>query len=154
MGRFFGESLPFIGKIGFDNDVAFWADSEVPNYWLSRTYSRYTSQGWFTGDTEERPVGPDDPPPVQAGLKRELVSQSLQFSFETSKLLPGGDLNWVSRQGTAEMLSPMRFQIVLGEPNRDAGFPEASISPGSRPPSRTSSRGRSKRASSPKTATR
>ena len=124
MGRFFGESLPFIGKIGFDNDVAFWADSEVPNYWLSRTYSRYTSQGWFTGDTEERPVGPDDPPPVQAGLKRELVSQSLQFSFETSKLLPGGDLNWVSRQGTAEMLSPMRFQIVVGEPNRDAGFPE------------------------------
>ena len=54
MGRFFGESLPFIGKIGFDNEVAFWADSEAPNYWLSRTYSRYTSQGWFTGNTEER----------------------------------------------------------------------------------------------------
>ena len=124
MGRFFGASLPFIGKIGFDNEVAFWADSEAPNYWLSRTYSRYTSQGWFTGDTEGRPVGPDDPPPVQAGLKRELVSQSLQFSFETSKLLSGGDLNWVSRQGTAEVLSPMRFQIVVAEPNRDAGFPE------------------------------
>ena len=124
MGRFFGDSLPFIGKIGFDNEVAFWADSEARNYWLSRTYSRYTSQGWFTGDTEGRPVGPDDPPPVQAGLKRELVSQSLQFSFETSKLLSGGDLNWVSRQGTAEVLSPMRFQIVVAEPNRDAGFPE------------------------------
>ena len=54
MGRFFGDSLPFIGKIGFDNEVAFWADSEARNYWLSRTYSRYTSQGWFTGDTEER----------------------------------------------------------------------------------------------------
>ena len=124
MGRFFGESLPFIGKIGFDNEVAFWADSEAPNYWLSRTYSRYTSQGWFTGNTEERAIGPDDPPPVQAGLKRELVSQSLQFSFETSKLLSGGDLNWVSRQGTAETLSPMRFQIVVAEPNRDAEFPE------------------------------
>ena len=124
MGRFFGDSLPFIGKISFDNEVAFWADSEAPNYWLSRTYSRYTSQGWFTGDTRATPVGPDDPPQVQAGLKRELVSQSLQFSFETSKLLPGGELNWVSRQGTAEVLSPMRFQVVLAEPHRDVGFPE------------------------------
>ena len=123
MGRFFGDSLPFIGKIGFDNEVAFWADSEARNYWLSRTYSRYTSQGWFTGDTESRPVGPDDPPPAQPGLKRELVSQSLQFSFETSKLLPGGELNWVSRPGKAEVLSPMRFQVVVAEPHRDAGFP-------------------------------
>ena len=124
MGRFFGDSLPFIGKIGFDNEVAFWADSEARNYWLSRTYSRYTSQGWFTGDTESRPVGPDDPPPVQPGLKRELVSQSLQFSFETSKLLPGGELNWVSMPGTAAVLSPMRFQIVVAEPQRDVGFPQ------------------------------
>ena len=123
MGRFFGDSLPFIGKISFDDEVAFWADSEARNYWLSRTYSRYTSQGWFTGKTEERAVGPDDPPPVQAGLKREVVSQSLQFSFETTKLLSGGDLNWVSRKGAAEILSPMRFQIVVPEPSRDAGFP-------------------------------
>ena len=124
MGRFFGTSLPFLGKIKFEGEVVFWTESEHPNYWLSRSYSRYTPQGWFAGHLRKRLVGPDSPAPPQESLKRELVAQSLQFSFDTNRLLSGGNMNWISREAVIETLSPMRFQIAMQKPERDAEFPE------------------------------
>ena len=123
-GRFFGTSLPFIGKISFEGEVVFWTESDEPNYWLSRTYSEYTSQGWFAGATQKRRIGPDsDQPPPQESEKRLLTSQSVQFSFDTNRLLAGGNVDWISREAVIETLAPLRFQIDMRNDRRDPHLP-------------------------------
>jgi transglutaminase-like putative cysteine protease len=125
MGRFFGTSLPFVGKIKFEGEVVFWTESAEPNYWLSRTYSEYTSQGWFAGVTKKRRIGPDsDQPPAQESEERELTAQTLQFSFDTNRLLSGGNIDWISREAVIETLAPLRFQIDMRSDRQDSNFPE------------------------------
>ena len=58
-GRFFGLTLPFLGKISFGGEAVLWADTEYPSYWLSQTYSEYTPQGWIAGRSTPVKVGPD-----------------------------------------------------------------------------------------------
>ena len=124
-GRFFGTSLPFQGKISFEGEVVFWASAEDPAYWLSRTYSEYTSRGWKAGDTTKQRTGPDSqPPPPQESSKRDLVTHQLDFTFGTNKLLAGGNLAWVSREAVAETLLPMQFEIDARDPSRDGRLPE------------------------------
>ena len=123
-GRFFGTSLPFIGKISFEGEVVFWTESEEPNYWLSRTYSEYTSQGWFAGATQKRRIGPDSSqPPPQESEKRSLTAQSVQFSFDTNRLLAGGNVDWISHEAVIETLAPLRFQIDMRNDRRDHALP-------------------------------
>ena len=125
-GRFFGTSLPFIGKISFEGEVVFWTESEEPNYWLSRTYSEYTSQGWFAGATQKRRIGPDSSqPPQQESEGRALTAQSVQFSFDTSRLLAGGNVDWISHEAVIETLAPLRFQIDMRNDRRDGNLPAA-----------------------------
>ncbi len=124
-GRFFGTSLPFIGKISFEGEVVFRTESEEPNYWLSRTYSEYTSQGWFAGATQRRRIGPDSSqPPQQESEARSLTAQSVQFSFDTNRLLAGGNVDWISHEAVIETLAPLRFQIDMRNDRRDASLPE------------------------------
>ena len=123
-GRFFGTSLPFVGKISFEGEVVFWTESEEPNYWLSRTYSEYTSQGWFAGATQKRRIGPDSSqPPQQESEKRTLTAQSVQFSFDTNRLLAGGNVDWISHEAVIETLAPLRFQIDMRNDRRDSSLP-------------------------------
>ncbi|MCH7801002.1 MAG: hypothetical protein IIC24_05585 [Chloroflexi bacterium] len=56
-GRFFGKTLPFMGKISFGGDVVAWTTSEYPSYWLSQAYNHYTSQGWIATETERIEIG-------------------------------------------------------------------------------------------------
>jgi hypothetical protein len=124
-GRFFGKTLPFQGKISFDGDVVFWARSEYASYWLSRSYSQYTSEGWIAGESEKQPVGPDTlPAPPQESFKRRPIFQRLYLSFDTDVLLSGGNLDWISREAVVETLAPMRFEIDLKDPSGNAQFPE------------------------------
>ena len=119
-GRFFGTTLPFLGKISFDGEVVFWANSIYPSYWLSQTYSEYTSKGWIAGKTESLKLGPDTLPPPQGGmLKREPVDQSVQISFTTSDFLSGGSLDWISRNAEMGALAPMEFEINLRDASND-----------------------------------
>ena len=123
-GRFFGSSLPFVGKISFEGEVVFQTESEESNYWLSRTYSEYTSQGWFAGATQKRRIGPESSqPPPQESEKRQLTAQSVQFSFDTTRLLAGGNVDWISREAIVETLAPLRFQIDMRSDRRDGGLP-------------------------------
>ena len=97
-GRFFGDTLPFIGGIKFGGEVVFWADTEYPSYWLNKTYSEYTSKGWIAGETTKLAVGPSSlPPPDEGLLKRVTVRQSLRLNFGTRALFSGGGLSWISR---------------------------------------------------------
>ena len=124
-GRFFGNSLPFVGKISFEGEVVFQTESDESNYWLSRTYSEYTSQGWFAGATKKRRIGPDSSqPPPQESEKRQLTAQTVQFSFDTNRLLAGGNVDWISRDAIVETLAPLRFQIDMRSDRRDGALPE------------------------------
>jgi transglutaminase-like putative cysteine protease len=123
-GRFFGTTLPFLGKISFGGEVVFWANTDYPSYWLSRTYDEYTSQGWRTGATREVEIGPElQPPPRVDTLKRTQVNQSLQLSFGTSNFLAGGSLEWISRSGELEILAPKQFEIGLRDSSKDGALP-------------------------------
>ena len=124
-GRFFGKTLPFMGKISFGGEVVAWATTDYPSYWLSQTYSEYTSQGWIAPETERIEVGPAIlPPPRTDHRKRELVNQTLTLKFSTDKFLSGGDFSSVSRSGTLESLLPKTFTVDINDPSEDASLPK------------------------------
>ena len=124
-GRFFGKTLPFQGKLSFDGGIVLWAKTAHPSYWLSRSYSQYTSQGWIAGETRKQTVGPDAlPPPPQESFKRVPVYQRLYLTFDTDVLLTGGNVDWVSRDAVVETLAPMRFEIDLVDSSGDGQFPK------------------------------
>ncbi|MCI0770452.1 MAG: transglutaminase domain-containing protein [Chloroflexi bacterium] len=123
-GRFFGKSLPFIGAISFGGEVVFWADTEYPSYWISQTYSEYTSQGWLAGDSRKIEVGPETLPPPRSDSKDRIsVEQSLQLNFETDNFLAGGSLDWLSHDAVLETLRPMTFEIDLLDDSSDFLLP-------------------------------
>ena len=124
-GRFFGDSLPFQGKISFSGDVVLQAQSDYPSYWMSRTYSEYTSQGWLAGDTREVLVGPDGPPPPpQETAKRLPTIQNVQVKFDTDILWVGGSVDWISHDAIALTLAPMAFTIDITTAGKDDQLPE------------------------------
>ena len=124
-GRFFGKTLPFIGSISFGGEAVFWAHSDYPSYWLSNTYSEYTSQGWKAGETTKLEVGPNTvPPPRPEWLKREDVEQTVQLNFDSDSFLAGGNLDWLSHEAVVETLRPKSFVIDLHNPESDAALPE------------------------------
>ncbi len=123
-GRFFGRWLPFIGKISFGGEAVGWATSDYPSYWLSQTYNKYTSKGWEATASEPLEIGPDTLPPPQGDmLKRVPKSQVLQLGFASDKFLTGGGYDWVSLEGTAESLEPMKFDIHLEDNSLDETMP-------------------------------
>ena len=123
-GRFFGDTLPFLGKISFGGEVVLWAETEYPSYWLSQTYSEYTSRGWIAGRAVHMEVGPQSLSPPRADLRKRVpVDQTLQFGFDTSKLLSGGSLDWVSRDAVVETLEPKSFGIDLRDSSLDSALP-------------------------------
>ena len=123
-GRFFGRWLPFIGKISFGGEAVGWATTDYPSYWLSQTYNQYTSKGWVATASEPLQIGPDILPPPQSDmLKRVPKSQILQLGFSSDKFLTGGGYDWVSREGTADSLEPMKFFIHLEDSSLDETMP-------------------------------
>ena len=52
-GRFFGDTLPFQGKIAFQNKRIATVKSENQNYWVSKIYNIYSNEGWMIGETSE-----------------------------------------------------------------------------------------------------
>ena len=124
-GRFFGKTLPFIGSISFGGEAVFWASTDYPSYWLSNTYSEYTSQGWKAGETTKLEVGKNTVPPPRAEWnKRTEVEQTVQLNFDSDSFLAGGNLDWLSHDAVLETLRPKDFMIDLHNPESDAALPE------------------------------
>lgn len=123
-GRLFGRWLPFIGKISFGGEAVGWATTDYPSYWLSQTYNQYTSKGWVATASEPLDIGPDTLPPPQIDtLKRVPRSQILQLGFSTDRFLTGGSYDWVSLEGIADSLEPMKFYIHLEDASLDETMP-------------------------------
>ena len=123
-GRFFGNTLPFQGKISFGGDVVMVANSKSPTYWLSRSYSYYTSKGWIAGKTIKFNVGPEGlPPPPHESDNRELAFQRVQLTFDSDELFVGGNVDWVSHDAVVETLEPRVFHIDLKNSTYDSELP-------------------------------
>ncbi len=123
-GRYFGDTLAFKGPIALGGDVVIQARSEYPSYWLNRTYSEYTPQGWLAGDRENTAVGPDGPPPPpHESFKRTEVNQTVIVNFDTNNLWMGGNVEWVSRPAIVETLKPKSFTIDIRGAD-DPGMPD------------------------------
>ena len=124
-GRFFGKTLPFIGSISFGGEPVFWATTDYPSYWLSNTYSEYTSQGWKAGETTKLDVGSSTVPPPRAEWNRRAeVEQTVQLNFDSDSFLAGGNLDWLSHDAVVETLRPKDFVIDLHNPESDIALPE------------------------------
>ena len=124
-GRFFGKTLPFMGKISFGGEVVAWTNSEYPSYWLSQAYNYYTSQGWIATETERIDIGPEIlPPPSMDSLKRTDVVQTVQLGFDTNKFLTGGGFDWVSLPAVAESLAPRKFVVDVNDDAFDVDYPK------------------------------
>ena len=123
-GRYFGDTLAFKGPISLGGDVVMQARSDYPAYWLNRTYSEYTPQGWIAGDRENTAVGPNGlPPPTHESFKRTEVLQTVIVQFDTNNLWMGGNTEWVSRPAIVETLKPKSFTIDIRGTD-DRGLPE------------------------------
>ena len=123
-GRFFGNTLPFQGKISFGGEVVMVANSKSATYWLSRTYSHYTSKGWIAGKTIKLNVGPEGlPPPPHESDNRELAFQRVQLTFDSDELFVGGNVDWISHAAVVETLEPRVFHIDLKSSTFDSELP-------------------------------
>ena len=123
-GRLFGKTLPFIGAISFGGEAVFWATTEYPSYWLSNTYSEYTSQGWKSGETTELEVGPNTiPPPRPEWRDTVSVEQVVQLNFASDSFLAGGNLDWLSHDAVVETLRPKEFEIRMRDVEADKALP-------------------------------
>ena len=124
-GRFFGNTLPFLGRVSLNGGAVFWANTDYPSYWLSQIYSEYTSRGWIAGETRALKVGPDTlPPPRSDSLKRVPVQQSLRLSFSTPDFLSGGSVDWVSHDAVVHSLTPKEFKIDLVDSGNNSMLPD------------------------------
>lgn len=125
VGRFFGDTLPFLSRVSLSDDVAFWASTEFPSYWLSQTYSFYTHRGWIAGETNTVEVGPEVLPPSQGNSRSlESVTQTVIPVSGMQELLVGGGLDWISRDALVKTLAPMQFVIDIDDPGGDQYLPE------------------------------
>ena len=124
-GRYFGDTLPFKGEISLGGDVVMQATSDYPVYWLNRTYSEYTPQGWIAGSRSNIPVGPKGlPPPPHESFRRDEIDQAIVVQFDTNNLWVGGNVEWISRGAIAEKLAPKSFAINISDLTQDQGFPD------------------------------
>ncbi|MBM3932893.1 MAG: hypothetical protein FJ319_01065 [SAR202 cluster bacterium] len=124
-GRFFGDTLPFQGKMSFGGDIVMVTASELPAYWLSRTYDTYSSQGWVASPTKKTLVGPQGlPPPPHESSRRELAFQTVVLTFASEELFSGGNVDWVSHNAIVETLPPKEFTIKIHDPSGDGALPE------------------------------
>ena len=123
--RFDGKTMPFLGKISLANDIVFWARTEYPTYWTTRTYSEYSPWGWVSGETKRVAVSPDAHP-VQQGdsLRRVPIKQNIELSFTTSRFLSSGGIQGLSRDAVFRTLKPQEFVLNIRDPSEDWQLPD------------------------------
>ena len=124
-GPLFGETLPLLGKVSLGGEVVFWANTNYPYYWISRTYSEYTSQGWKAGETASIEIGPDSrPSPPFDLLKRVPVEERVQLNVSTADFIARGGVEWISRDAVLESLTPKEFVIDIRDSSNDSVLPK------------------------------
>ena len=122
--RIFDTTLPFRGTISLSDEVIFTVKSPRPSYWRARSYSTYTSQGWFSADTRIVPVDwqPEVAEPV-SHLRRAEVQQQVTLSFSPRVLMATGIARESNVGAVVEVPAPLIYTVSLLNPQPDQSLP-------------------------------
>ena len=124
-GRFFGDTLPFQGKIAFQNKRVATVKSEDQSYWVSKIYNIYSNEGWMIGETSE----------ISLPAFEKLNSKTLEYNqryqnneietiFTTKSMLSTGSIDQINLDGSYQILIPMKFKVDLYYSLENNLFPE------------------------------
>ena len=123
-GRFFGKFLPFIGSISFRGDSVLQTKSDYQGYWLSRTYSIYSSQGWISGESQKKEIDAYSQLVINDSLKDvESVPQEIWMDFPSNRYVIGGLPEMTSEHVELSVLKPRIFTVDLINDNTDEKLP-------------------------------
>jgi len=115
--RIWGDVMAFQGTIRPATTQVLVVDSPVPLYWKARTYSTYTSKGWISEDTVERPIdwipAYSSPQPL---LNRSEVSYSVTPNYSTRNLFAGNQIVAADRNVSIETYDSPTYVIDLTDP--------------------------------------
>ena len=115
--RVWGDVMAFQGTIRPATTQVLMVDSPVPLYWKARTYSTYTSKGWISEDTVERPIdwvpAYSSPQPL---LNRSEVSYSVTPNYNTRNLFAGNQIVAADRNVRIETYDSPTYVIDLTNP--------------------------------------
>ena len=122
--RIWGDVMAFQGTIRPATTAVLWVESPVPLYWKARTYGLYTSTGWISEDTVQRPIDwvptYSSPQPL---LNRFEVSYSVTPNYATNKLFAGNQIVAVDRNVRIETYDSPTYVIDLTGPAAPQGLP-------------------------------
>ncbi|MQG18190.1 MAG: hypothetical protein FI687_00195 [SAR202 cluster bacterium] len=124
-GRFFGETLPFQGKIAFQNKTIATVTSENQNYWVSKIYNFYTNEGWLIDETSEISL------PAFKKLNNKIFEKNQTYEnneietiFTTKSMLSTGSINQINIDGSYQILTPKKFEINLYDSTNNEYLPK------------------------------
>ena len=122
-GRFFGDTLPFQGKIAFQNKRIATVKSENQNYWVSKIYNIYSNEGWMIGETSEISL-PAFKKINDGTLKENQTYQNYEIEtiFTTKSMLSTGTINQIDLDGSYQILAPMKFKINLYDNSEENNY--------------------------------
>ena len=115
--RIWGDVMAFQGTIRPATTEVLLVKSSVPLYWKARTYSTYTSKGWISEDTVERPIDwiptYSSPQPL---LNRFPVKYSVTPNYKTKNLFAGNQIIGADRNVLIETYDSPTYVIDLTSP--------------------------------------
>ena len=122
--RIWGDVMAFQGTIRPATTQVLLVDSPVPLYWKARTYSTYTSKGWISEDTVQRPI---DWVPTYSSrqplLNRSEVSYSVTPTYTTKNLFAGNQIVATDRNVLIETYDSPTYVVDLTSPAALQGLP-------------------------------
>jgi len=124
-GRFFGDTLPFQGKIAFQNKRIATVKSKNQSYWVSKIYNIYSNEGWMIGETSEISL------PAFKKLTSKTIENNQRYQnneiktiFTTKNMLYTGSIHQINLDGSYQILTPMKFEIDLYDSLENNLFPK------------------------------
>ena len=122
--RIWGDVMAFQGTIRPSTTQVLWVESPVPLYWKARTYGSYTSKGWISEDTVQRPIDwvptYSSPQPL---LNRFDVSYRVTPNYTTKNLFAGNQIVAADRNVRIETYDSPPYVIDLTIPAALQGLP-------------------------------
>ncbi len=115
--RIWGDVMAFQGTIRPATTQVLLVQSPVPLYWKARTYGTYTSKGWISEGTVQRPIDwvptYSSPQPL---LNRFEVSYSVTPNYATKNLFAGNKIVAADRNVRIETYDSPTYIIDLTSP--------------------------------------
>ncbi|PKB84211.1 MAG: hypothetical protein BZY88_00325 [SAR202 cluster bacterium Io17-Chloro-G9] len=122
--RIWGDVMAFQGTIRPATTQVLVVKSPAPLYWKARTYSTYTSKGWISEDTVERPIDwvPTYSKPAPL-LNRVEVTYSVTPNYTTRNLFAGNQIVAADRNVLIETYDSPTYVVDLTGTASQQGVP-------------------------------